>query len=106
MTRYFLEYVDGLVANKLQADRSDWSDVVIPESLHEVDEATFLRTREGSTVNEDGTYTPPAPAPVLRRLSKFAFLRLLTPTEYSAMFGQQSDPMLAYGVAKIGRAHV
>ena len=99
MTRYFLEYVDGLVANKLQADRSDWSDVVIPESLHEVDEATFLRTREGSTVNEDGTYTPPAPAPVLRRLSKFAFLRLLTPTEYSAMFGQQSDPMLAYGVA-------
>ena len=49
--------------------------------------------------NEDGTYTPPAPAPVLRRLSKFAFLRLLTPTEYSAMFGQQSDPMLAYGVA-------
>ena len=57
MTRYFLEYVDGLVANKLQADRSDWSDVVIPESLHEVDEATFLRTREGSTVNEDGTWS-------------------------------------------------
>lgn len=33
-----------------------------------------------------------------RRLSKFAFLRLLTPAEYAAMFGS-SDPLLHYGVA-------
>ena len=99
MTRYFFEFNNGVVAHKLTADRSDWSGVQVSQSLHEVDEATFVATPEGSVVNEDGTYTPPAPAPVVRRLSKFAFLRLLTPTEYSAMFGQQSDPMLAYGVA-------
>ena len=33
-----------------------------------------------------------------RRLSKFTFLRLLTPTEYGGMFNV-TDPMLAYGVA-------
>jgi len=36
---------------------------------------------------------------VRRRLAKFDFLRLLTPVEYAAMFGQQSDPVLAHGVA-------
>lgn len=33
-----------------------------------------------------------------RRLTKFAFLRLLTPAEYAEMF-VQTDPLLAYGVA-------
>ena len=99
MTRYFFEYNNGIVMHKLAVDRSDWFGVQISQSLHEVDEATFVATPEGSLANEDGTYTPPAPVPVVRRLSKFAFLRLLTPTEYSAMFGQQSDQMLAYGVA-------
>jgi hypothetical protein len=34
-----------------------------------------------------------------RRLSKFAFLQLLTPAEYVEMFTPQNDPMIAYGIA-------
>lgn len=103
-TRYFVEVRDGVVCNKLEASQADWSDVSIDPALTAVTAAVFATVSEGSTANADGTFTPPSVVSV-RRLSKFAFLRLLTPTEYAAMFGQQSDPMLAYGVAMFNAAN-
>jgi hypothetical protein len=104
ITRYFVEVRNGVVHNQLTVSRQDWSDVTIQPELTEVSEAVFATAATGATANADGTFTPQqAPTPE-RRLSKFAFLRLLTPTEYTAMFGQQSDPMLAYGVGMFNAA--
>jgi len=97
-TRYFVEVREGAVHNQLTASRADWSGVTIAPALTEVSEAVFATAVEGATANADGTFTPPPdPAPV-RRLSKFAFIQLLTPAEYAAMF-TQADPVLAQGAA-------
>jgi hypothetical protein len=105
VVRYFLQVSPGgLVHARLRAARAEWSDVEIPPDLREVSAATYAAVPDGSTANADGTYTPPAPVVAPRRLTKFAFLRLLTPTEYAAMFGPQDDPLLAYGVAMFNAA--
>ena len=96
MTRYFFQIAGNVVEAKVTANRSDWSDVAIPAVLTEVDESTYESVVESSTLNPDGTYTPPVKTS--RKLTKFKFLRLLTPAEYAGMFSQ-SDPTLAYGAA-------
>jgi hypothetical protein len=98
MTRYFFQCVSAVVEAKVTVNRSDWASVEIPAALTEVDESTYASVVEGSTANPDGTYTPPVMPARSKRLGKFTFLRLLTPTEYAGMFSQ-SDPTLAYGVA-------
>lgn len=76
----------------------DASDAVVRRIAREGAEAVappagFLEVTEAE-------YGAAAFAPVVspRTLSKFAFLRLLTPDEYAAMF-VQTDPLLAYGMA-------
>ena len=98
MARYFLTIRNQVVVGKLQVERANWEEVDIPSDLTEVTEQIFQTVEAGSTANADGTFTPPTPAPVVRRIRKYDFFRLLTPTEYGAMFNQ-SDPTLAYGVA-------
>ena len=79
-----------------QAVCYDGTDVHIPAGYVEVDEATWSQVSAGYIKNADGTFS--APAPTVRRIRKYDFFRLLTPTEYGAMFNQ-TDPTLAYGVA-------
>jgi hypothetical protein len=97
-TRYFLELDGGIVKGSVMAARSDWATVNIPLAWVQVTADIYANTPKGSIQNADGTFTPPTPAPVVRRIRKYDFFRLLTPTEYGAMFNQ-SDPTLAYGVA-------
>lgn len=97
-TRYFLVMDGQTVTGHVNASRADWSGVDIPSIWQQV-EASAADTPIGSVRQPDGSFMPPSPPVVVRRLAKFAFLGLLTPAEYGAMFGQQSDPQLAYGVA-------
>jgi len=97
-TRYFLVMDGQTVIGRVNASRADWSGVDIPAIWQQV-EASAADTPIGSVRQPDGSFVPPPPPVVARRLAKFAFLGLLTPAEYAAMFGQQSDPQLAYGVA-------
>lgn len=92
--RWFAQVNDGVVIASLLIDRAAddpaWDN--IPSNLI----PTPYEMAIGSTY-VDGVFTPP-PVVRPRLLSKFAFLRLLTPTEYASMF-TQTDPMLGYGVA-------
>lgn len=97
-TRYFLEMAEDVVKGSVMASRSDWATTTVPETWLQVSADVYQATPQGSVRQPDGTFIPPSPAAPVRRLTKFAFLRLLTPTEYGAMFNQ-TDPMLAYGVA-------
>jgi hypothetical protein len=94
-SQWFAQVTDNVVTASLLVSR-DESDPVwqnIPSNLI----ATEYEVAVNSTY-VDGIFTPPPPVVPPRVLSKFAFLRLLTPTEYAAMF-TQTDPMLVYGVA-------
>lgn len=97
-TRYFLVMDGQTVTGHVNASRADWSGVDIPSIWQQV-EASAADTPVGSVRQPNGSFVPPAPPMVVRRLAKFAFLGLLTPSEYAAMFGQQNDATLAYGVA-------
>ena len=44
------------------------------------------------------TWAPPPPPVTVLRIKKTAFIDILTPTEYVAMLGPQTDPQLAWGV--------
>lgn len=102
-TKFFLEIASGVVTGKLTAARQEWEGVEIPDALREVDAGTYASVVEFSTANADGSYTAPASSSGVRRLSKFAFLGLLTPQEYASMF-TQTDPQLVYGVAMFNAA--
>lgn len=58
-TRYFFYMVSDVVVAHVTASQANWNDVTIPDSLREVDAAAFEAVVDGSTCNEDGTYTPP-----------------------------------------------
>lgn len=58
-TRYFFYIVLDVVVAHVTASQANWDDVTIPSSLREVDAATFEAVVDGSTANDDGTYTPP-----------------------------------------------
>jgi hypothetical protein len=92
--QWFAQVNDGVVIASLLIDRAAddpaWDN--IPSNLI----PTPYEMAIGSTY-VDGVFTPP-PVVRPRLLLKFAFLRLLTPTEYGSMF-TQTDPMLVYGVA-------
>tara|TARA_R110000737_G_scaffold331244_2_gene347364 strand:- start:461 stop:958 length:498 start_codon:yes stop_codon:yes gene_type:complete len=45
-----------------------------------------------------GRFTPPPPPVTVLRIKKTAFIDILTPTEYVALLGPQTDPQLAWGV--------
>ena len=47
---------------------------------------------------ETGIFTPPPPPVTVLRIKKTDFIDILTPTEYVAMLGPQTDPQLAWGV--------
>jgi ferredoxin len=98
--RLFFALTDDVVTGKISASRESWDDAPAQPDLLQVDADTFQSVSMGSRYESStGTFTPPAPATTSRRLGKYAFVRLLTPSEYAAMFGQQSDSTLAYGVA-------
>ena len=44
------------------------------------------------------TWTSPPPPVTVLRITKTSFIDILTPTEYVAMLGPQTDPQLAWGV--------
>jgi hypothetical protein len=44
------------------------------------------------------TWSAPPPPVTVLRIKKTAFIDILTPTEYVAMLGPQTDPQLAWGV--------
>lgn len=85
----------------VESTRCEGDDVRVPDGYLELTEDVWVNVPAGSRQSSDGTFVPP---PKSRVITKFVFLRLLTPTEYAAMFGQQSDPMLAYGVAMFNAA--
>ena len=94
-SQWFAQIADNVVTATLLVSR-DESDPVwqqIPPNLVRADEDVPLGSRY---VN--GIFIPPPPLAPVRLLSKFAFLRLLTPMEYASMF-LQTDPQLVYGVA-------
>lgn len=94
-SQWFAQVADDVVTATLFVSR-DANDPVwqqIPPNLVQADEDVPLGSQY---VN--GIFIPPPPLPPLRLLTKFAFLRLLTPAEYAAMF-TQTDPQLVYGVA-------
>ena len=96
-TRYFFTFDGTLVVSHLEASQAEWSDE--PQAgLVRVDSETFDAVANGSTLNPDGTYTPPPPPVTVLRIKKTAFIEILTPTEYVAMLGPQTDPQLAWGV--------
>lgn len=96
-TRYFFEFDGTLVVSHIEASQAEWSDE--PQAgLVRVDSETFYSVENGSTLNPDGTYTPPPPPVTVLRIKKTAFIDILTPTEYVAMLGPQTDPQLAWGV--------
>jgi hypothetical protein len=94
-SQWFACVVHGKVTNTLcvSRDAKDPAWDTLPPSYVETEDEIAI----GSTY-ANGIFTPPAPIVQPRLLSKFAFLRLLTPTEYASMF-TQTDPMLVYGVA-------
>jgi len=97
-TRYFLELNGTTVVGHVIATRSDWDTTAIPSTWLQVTNDVYASTLRGSVQQADGSFLPPTPSMPARRLSKFAFLRLLDPTEYAGMF-TQTEPTLAYGVA-------
>lgn len=100
-SQWFAQLANDVVTATLLVSR-DESDPVwqnIPVNLVRADEDVPLGSRY---VN--GVFIPPPPLASLRMLSKFAFLRLLTPIEYAAMF-TQTDPQLVYGVACFNAAN-
>jgi hypothetical protein len=80
--QWFIQFDEGAAVRRIERDGAE--PVAPPAGYVEVTEAEW----------------DAAPLAVLpsRRLSKFTFLRLLTPAEYAAML-TQTDPLLAYGVA-------
>lgn len=96
-TRFFFVFDGTLVVSHIEASQADWSDE--PQAgLVRVDSETFYAVANGSTLNPDGTYTPPPPPVTVLRIKKTSFIDILTPTEYVAMLGPQTDPQLAWGV--------
>ena len=96
-TRYFFAFDGTLVVSHVEASQAEWSDE--PQAgLVRVDSETFDAVANGSTLNPDGTYTPPPPPVTVLRIKKTSFIDILTPTEYVAMLGPQTDPQLAWGV--------
>lgn len=100
-SQWFAQVVDDVVTATLfiERDESDPAWQQIPPNLVRVEEDVPLGSRY---VN--GIFIPPPPVAPLRLLSKFAFLRLLTPSEYASMF-TQTDPQLVYGVACFNAAN-
>jgi hypothetical protein len=94
-SKWFAYIVNNKVSNTLcvSRDAEDPAWDTLPPSYVETEHEIAI----GSTY-VNGLFTPPAAIVQPRLLSKFAFLRLLTPTEYALMF-TQTDPMLVYGVA-------
>lgn len=79
-TRYFFEFDGTLVVSHIEASQAEWSDE--PQAgLVRVDSETFYLVENGSTLNPDGTYTPPPPPVTVLRIKKTAFIDILTPTE-------------------------
>ena len=55
--------------------------------------------QEGDIYNPSTqTWTSPPPPVTVLRIKKTSFIDILTPTEYVAMLGPQTDPQLAWGV--------
>ena len=92
MTIYAFKFEGNLV---VQTICYEGVDITLPEEYTEVDETTWHQVKAGYTKNLDGTFSAPS---LPRKLRKYDFFSLLTPTEYGAMFNQ-TDPTLAYGVA-------
>ena len=96
-TRYFFTFNGTLVVSHIDSSQAEWPDE--PQAgLVRVDSETFYAVPNGSTLNPDGTYTPPPPPVTVLRIKKSSFITILTPTEYVAMLGPQTDPQLAWGV--------
>jgi hypothetical protein len=93
--RWFVELEESVVINTLcvSRDATDPAWATIPATMI----PTETEVPIGSTY-ANGVFTPPVPPAAPRLLTKFAFLRLLTPVEYAAMF-TQTDAQLVYGVA-------
>jgi len=94
-SQWYAQVSNGIVIGTLLVNRDDsdpdWAHIapdLIPTDAEVPLDSTYA----------NGVFTPPLPVTPPRVLSKFAFIRLLTPTEYVSMF-TQADPMLIYGVA-------
>jgi hypothetical protein len=60
-TKYFFQVDNGIVTGSFSASRDDWSAVVIPSRLREVDAAVFASVPLLSACDKNGVFTPPPP---------------------------------------------